>query len=47
MLPTLALRKRAVTSIVNKVRANVNYYLAAADVQQWKRTYGKFLRAAS
>jgi kynurenine formamidase len=39
--PTVALRKLAVISIVDKVKANANYHLTTADVHQWERTNGK------
>jgi kynurenine formamidase len=38
--PTLALRKLAVISIVDKVRADVNYHLTADDVRAWERVNG-------
>ncbi len=37
---TLALRKLAVISIADKVRADVNYHLTADDVRAWERTHG-------
>jgi kynurenine formamidase len=37
---TLALRKLAVISIVDKVKADANYHLTAADVRAWERTNG-------
>jgi kynurenine formamidase len=38
--PTLALRKLAVISIVDKVQADPNYHLTAEDVRTWERTHG-------
>jgi len=38
--PTLALRKLAVISIADKVQADVNYHLSAADVLEWERRHG-------
>jgi kynurenine formamidase len=38
--PTLALRKLAVISIVDKVKADVNYHLTADDVRAWERANG-------
>ena len=38
--PTLALRKLAVISIADKVKADPNYHLSAADVQAWERRHG-------
>ncbi|TMH55507.1 MAG: cyclase family protein, partial [Betaproteobacteria bacterium] len=37
---TLALRKLAVISIADKVKADANYHLTAADVRAWERTNG-------
>jgi len=37
---TLALRKLAVISIAEKVAANANYHLTAADVRTWERENG-------
>ena len=37
---TLALRKLAVISIADKVKADSNYHLTAADVRAWERTNG-------
>ena len=37
---TLALRKLAVISIADKVLADVNYHLTAADVRAWERANG-------
>ena len=39
--PTLALRKLAVISIADKVAADVNYHLSAADVIAWERKNGR------
>ncbi|HET7096403.1 MAG TPA: cyclase family protein [Casimicrobiaceae bacterium] len=38
--PTLALRKLAVISIVDKVQADPNYHLTAGDVRAWERMNG-------
>jgi kynurenine formamidase len=38
--PTLALRKLAVISIADKVAADPNYHLTAADVRAWERANG-------
>ena len=38
--PTLALRKLAVMSIVDKVTADPNYHLTADDVRAWERAHG-------
>jgi kynurenine formamidase len=38
--PTLALRKLAVISIVEKVQADPNYHLTTEDVLAWERTHG-------
>ena len=38
---TLALRKVAVISIADKVKADPNYHLTAADVHAWERKNGK------
>jgi kynurenine formamidase len=38
--PTLALRKLAVISIVDKVREDPNYHLTADDVRAWERAHG-------
>lgn len=37
---TLALRKLAVISIADKVKADANYHLTVADVHAWERTNG-------
>ena len=38
--PTLALRKLAVISIADQVRADANYHLTVEDVRAWERTNG-------
>ena len=38
--PTLALRKLAVISIAEKVTADRNYHLTAADVREWEAAHG-------
>jgi kynurenine formamidase len=38
--PTLALRKLAVISIADKVKADANHHLTAGDVRAWERTTG-------
>jgi kynurenine formamidase len=38
--PTLALRKLAVISIVDRVQADVNYHLTVDDVRGWEQTNG-------
>jgi kynurenine formamidase len=38
--PTLALRKLAVISIVERVQADVNYALTADDVRAWEQVHG-------
>lgn len=39
--PTLALRKLAVISIAEQVKADVNYQLAVSDVVAWERQHGR------
>jgi kynurenine formamidase len=39
--PTLALRKLAVISIADKVKADANYHLSVDDVRAWERANGK------
>jgi len=39
--PTVALRKLAVVSIADKVQADVNYHLSAADVRAWEAAHGQ------
>jgi kynurenine formamidase len=39
--PTLALRKLVVISIADKVAADSNYHLSAADVLAWEKTHGR------
>ena len=38
--PTVALRKLAVISIVDKVRSDVNYHLSVDDIRAWEKRNG-------
>jgi kynurenine formamidase len=44
--PTLALRKLAVISVADKVRADPNYHLTAADVRDWETANGRIPQGA-